>query len=562
MLKADKEFPVSSSENIRLHIITAMFWLAAAFILFYMLGHRSLWGSEGRWAEVTREMLLFQDFFHPQINGQPYFDKPLLTYWAIIPASWVSGGLNELACRLPSAIAGIATLWGIMYLGKRLSGNRAGLLAGGLLLASWGFCFWSRTAAADSENMAVIVLALCCYFRFRHKPGFYPYLAFYLICAIGAHFKGLTAIAVPVVALLPDMLRKGRWKTHVNMANIVAMALAALIYVLPFAYAAMTAKGYSENGLTLALRENVIRFFKAFDHQDPFYCYIYYLPFLMFPWIFLAIAALYDRIRNFRLLDEGQQWIALALLSIFLLFSLSTSRRSYYILPAVPFLSLFMADFIMHPGNQRTKTLAISCQEIFLFLIAVVETASPAIWPLSEKFTGFAAPLSLQVSTALIGVFALLFMGAGRIAWLWPGKTVSVETRRMISMVICASVLLGGFFCFQQNSLEVYRSKKPFILKLKTMIPGIPPEKIGLSKIMAGVVFYLDMPRPVKDVGKRENLMKFLDQHGRKVIIARKKDSHKVLPFLTREQSSLILSAPEYPWSKRNRYGLEAWEIR
>lgn len=536
------------------------FWLTSIFMLFYALGFRSLWGSEGRWAEIVREMFLCHDFFHPQINGQPYFDKPLFTYWVIVPASWISGSLNELAVRLPSAVAGLAAIWGIMRLGKRFRGDGTGLLAGAVLLASWGFCFWSRTAAADSENMAAIVLAVCWYFAFRERPGFWPYFGFYLICAAGVQFKGLTAVAVPIVALLPDILSRGRWKQYLSFSNGLALTLAIVVYLLPFVYAELTAKGYGESGLSLAFRENILRFFRAFDHKEPFYCYLYYVPLLFLPWVFLLVGAAVDRALNFRKLDENQRWLVLAVLAIFLLFTLSSSRRSYYIMPIIPFLALFVADFILRPANARIRSLTLSGQAVILFIAGLVLFVSPLLWPLIEAETGFAAPLSLKVIAAVAGGLALLFLASGRLDFM--RKAVANNgLRRAIPMLLSAIVLLGGFFCFQQNSLEVYRTRKPFILKLKGLIPDIPPEMIGISKNMAGVVFYLDMQRPVIDVEKQGNLVKFLDQQGEKVIIARKKDAGKILPHLAAGSFKKILSSPEFVWSRRNDKGLVAWKI-
>ena len=71
------------------------------------LSLRSLWGSEGRWAVVAREMMQTGNYFLPTINGQVYFDKPLLSYWAIIPFSWFTG-VTETSARLPGALAGLS----------------------------------------------------------------------------------------------------------------------------------------------------------------------------------------------------------------------------------------------------------------------------------------------------------------------------------------------------------------------------------------------------------------------------------------------------------------------
>ena len=60
-----------------------LLWTAAVFSLFYNLGTMSVSGSEGRWLAVAQSMLRTGDWLHPAINGVPYFDKPLVSYWLI-----------------------------------------------------------------------------------------------------------------------------------------------------------------------------------------------------------------------------------------------------------------------------------------------------------------------------------------------------------------------------------------------------------------------------------------------------------------------------------------------
>jgi len=89
----NKHIPVTLTTESK--VFDIIFWAVAILLFFWALGDRGLWGSEGRWAEVVREMFLTGDFFHPTINGDPYFDKPLLTYWFIALVSAVTGSLNE-----------------------------------------------------------------------------------------------------------------------------------------------------------------------------------------------------------------------------------------------------------------------------------------------------------------------------------------------------------------------------------------------------------------------------------------------------------------------------------
>src|SRR6516165_4462774 len=87
----------------------AVIGLAAALLL-PRLGARALWASEFRWAEIAREMLLTHNYFWPTINGHVYYDKPLGSYWLVVAATWLTGGMNEVAARLPSALAGLLAI--------------------------------------------------------------------------------------------------------------------------------------------------------------------------------------------------------------------------------------------------------------------------------------------------------------------------------------------------------------------------------------------------------------------------------------------------------------------
>ncbi|MCC7213109.1 MAG: glycosyltransferase family 39 protein, partial [Candidatus Brocadia sp.] len=141
----------------------------ACVLVFFALGDRALWGAEGRWAEITREMLLTGDYFHPTINGEPYFDKPLVTYWFIAAIALISGTLNELVVRLPGAIAGVAAVWATLRLGRRLWSPAVGRIAAVMLMTSYGLISQSRVAAADTENLATVMLATLWYWSRRDK---------------------------------------------------------------------------------------------------------------------------------------------------------------------------------------------------------------------------------------------------------------------------------------------------------------------------------------------------------------------------------------------------------
>jgi 4-amino-4-deoxy-L-arabinose transferase-like glycosyltransferase len=104
--------------------------LLAATIFLLRLGDRSFWGSESRWGEITREMQLTGNYFWPTINGEVYYDKPLLSYWLIAATAYLTGDLNELTVRLPSALAGLLDVALLMVLTRQIYDDRTAVLAG------------------------------------------------------------------------------------------------------------------------------------------------------------------------------------------------------------------------------------------------------------------------------------------------------------------------------------------------------------------------------------------------------------------------------------------------
>ena len=94
--------------------------LASILLLFVFLGARDLWTQEHRWAEIVAAMFARQDFLHPYLDGNRYYDKPLLSYWLISFFTWITGGLTTWTLRLPSALSGILAIWSIYRIGVNL----------------------------------------------------------------------------------------------------------------------------------------------------------------------------------------------------------------------------------------------------------------------------------------------------------------------------------------------------------------------------------------------------------------------------------------------------------
>ncbi len=540
------------------------FWATALLLLFWSLGNRSLWGPEGRWAEITREMFLRGDFFHPTIKSRPYFDKPLLSYWLIALVSYVTGHLNEWSVRIPSALSGIFALSATISMGRRLWSYTTGRTAGWLLLTTYGILYWGRVGTADMENLAAVTLAVAWYWTQRNRPGFFTFFVFYLICFTGAHTKGLTAVVVPILLTLPDVIREERWKSWLSFPHFSALSLCVLLYLLPFVYAAFSGTGYQENGLLLVFRENILRFFRPFDHQNPPYIYLYYLPLFFLPWAPLLLTALGGTLASWNKIEPVRRRFLEGILLTFLFFTLSGSRRSYYILPLLPFSALFVASYFQAAGQKKLKRAGIAFQSLFLMILIGMEILTPVFWPYLKDRVGFIPPAGLQEITFLIGILSFLPWLLRFRSFTFPDRVTGLQ-KELIPLVLSAVILMGGFFCLQQQTLEVFRSERLFARALSNRIATSPPKEVAFYRVVSPkVLFYLDQPRPVRVLKDPGEIQQYLRPGNRpKLLVARRGYIKDILPLLPDGISSdPVLAQEVLPWQKKGNAkwkGSEKW---
>jgi len=336
------------------------FWVFAWFVLFTGLDSLSAIRSEARWFEVVREMLMTGDWLHPRINGQPYFDKPLVSYWFAALLSKLGGGrVTAMSIRMPSVLFALAGLSCIVSVARKFYSDRTAYLAGWLLLSTYSFIYWGRLGEADMEQTVFIVMAVTVYLHHRETASFWAYFAFWGCCAVGAQTKGLPAFVIPPALALIDCIVRKSFRQHLNWKFFLAFFLGGLcLYAVPFVLEAMTSKNYGASGIVLVFRENLMRVFNPWDHKDdPFYVYFFYLPRLLIPWTPFFIFAVIDYVRDLIRRKQGSKdtlWLFASIVFIFVLFSASRSRRSYYILPAVPWCILFTAAWFSEPAETRS----------------------------------------------------------------------------------------------------------------------------------------------------------------------------------------------------------------
>ncbi len=93
--------------------------LALLFFFPFLGGVHLFDWDEINFAECAREMLVTGDFFRPQIDFEPFWEKPPLFIW-MQALSMHFFGVTEYAARFPNAICGLLTLLLVYRIGNQL----------------------------------------------------------------------------------------------------------------------------------------------------------------------------------------------------------------------------------------------------------------------------------------------------------------------------------------------------------------------------------------------------------------------------------------------------------
>jgi 4-amino-4-deoxy-L-arabinose transferase-like glycosyltransferase len=450
----------------------------AVLILSVNLGLPPLWGSEGRWAVIARSMLRSGDLLRPALGIEYYWDKPLLSYWQILPFAYINGGVSELTSRFPSVVWAVVMLFLTHHLAKRWFGEQTALLSVGILTTTYSFVFWGRNAQVEMTNAAMILLCLWYFFKHKYDNKHTWVYILGIMMGLGANMKGLVLYAVPVfcILLLSIIKREWSWIPPLRILVIAGLLSIAVFFAVP-AIASIHAATWEP--LHMVWRENVLRFIGLHDHKDPFYMYFITIFYFAAPWSFVLPAAIIWSLRGARR-HLSQLPEALILFgSIFLFFTLSGSRRPYYLLPILPFVAILVANVLRE------------------FSVGIVSRGIQG----TVKVIGVLLGLAL---TPLFGVSLVL-------ALIFPARTIILSSLSMLLALLGVTMIASTIKkCVWGMVGSVVAVWLIYVIGIIPLIAEGPNLKTQISQVSAlgrpcgfldidnaKIIFYLDKPYQV-----------------------------------------------------------------
>ncbi|HEY2217039.1 MAG TPA: glycosyltransferase family 39 protein, partial [Solirubrobacteraceae bacterium] len=140
-------------------------------------------------------------------------------------------GDGALALRLPSALAGIATVPVVWAIGSELAGRRTALIAAALVAVNPLFIWYSQEARAYGLFVLFSALALLCFVRLLHEPTRNRALAFASSGALAllTHYFAVFLLLPMALLLLREKAARRSSLPALGAIGLVGLALLPLI---------------------------------------------------------------------------------------------------------------------------------------------------------------------------------------------------------------------------------------------------------------------------------------------------------------------------------------------
>lgn len=335
--------------------------------------------GEPREAAVAISMLESGNWVLPQSYADEFAYKPPMAHWLMSVFSYPQGHVSEFSSRLPSALAFIAMIgFVLVFFGRRITKFQEAFIATLLLVTSVEIHRAAMTTRVDMLLTMFMVVALIQLYRWEEKlelkglPVIIP-----ILLGSAVLTKGPVGMILPLLIFAVYLLLLRRYKyltifKAVLYAGISSLFLPALWYVAAWKQGGM-------DFLNVVLAENFGRFFSVespvityhLGHENGAWYNFMTLAAGFIPWTIFFFFSLFGfefRKPHFTVksmlksswnkilsLDKVRLFSLVAIVIIILFYSIPASKRSVYLMPAYPFIALFLAQYALYITEYRTK---------------------------------------------------------------------------------------------------------------------------------------------------------------------------------------------------------------
>jgi 4-amino-4-deoxy-L-arabinose transferase-like glycosyltransferase len=453
--------------DIRKKYILALL-VIGTFVLFLKLGERDLWEpDETRYAVIAREMRQTGEWILPRLNGTIYPEKPPLFFWMVNLSVFFLGEDSELANRLPSALAGLITIFLTFFFGERLFHSRVGFLSGLILATCLCFPQLSRWMMLDSLMTLLFLLTLFCFYLGYEKDEGRRryYLLAGLFMGLGVLTKGpLAYLSLPIFLIFAFFQKelKKFWCYDLFLGFLVSLTV-VLIWLIPACL--MGGEDYTK----LILFEQTVGRLSgnvSHSHSEPFFFYFIRFPIEFIPWIFfLPTAFVLALQKDEAIKKKGLLFLSVWFLLIFILLSFSKGKKDNYLLPLYPAAAMIVGwywDSVIISRGKDKKVI------VGLFLLTLLVLAGFTLFLFGFPRPSYPGLMPYQILIVSVLFYLLVGLSASLLFFVKGSKWAS-----FICLVITFAVFHSHISYSLPQRLNAQRSMKPLSERiLGRMEPG------------------------------------------------------------------------------------------
>jgi 4-amino-4-deoxy-L-arabinose transferase-like glycosyltransferase len=421
-------------------------------------------------AGIVWEMIRTGDWMFPEFNGEYLPPKPPVFYWAAAAASKVRGRADEFSLRIPSALAGAATV-AVTVAGAAPAVGLGEAALAGVMLATMPIMVGESRIGRCDMILTLLVTGCLLLAGPRSPPLSRPARwLFWSLLGLAVLTKGGAGLGLVAFVIVSSSLVE---RDATQLRDLAHPSVAAFFLIGGSWYVMATAHWGARFVQEQVVGENLDHLlWRSGNTSLAKHLFYYAVPLFsrMLPWSLLLPGALLA-LRKARTGPSPARFFAIWLLAGIVFFTLVRRKSPYYLLPLAPAVALLVAASVFERGCESlaSEPFALGLSRWWVGCLLAVSTL---LWASTVAVRGAACEVQAVASgiggRPLISIPSLWLLSCSILGLAsnarrrhWGGGLV--WTLALASAVVMLSDQVSG-------RLDDCRSLKPFAEKVRSLI--------------------------------------------------------------------------------------------
>jgi 4-amino-4-deoxy-L-arabinose transferase-like glycosyltransferase len=461
-------------------VIVAVLSLSA-IISFWMLPDMSLRSHECFVSVTAREMLQSHDYVWPTLNGAPRLTKTPLNYWFVAGAAKLTGNVDELAARLPSALFAFLSAVAILYYLSRWLSLRIAAISVAVWSTSLAYIRWSHRARPEMVMTFFIILCMLSFYSIaisrNRRQQVIQSLVFWISFALANLAKGPAPVPYVLIPISVYIVFSKQWNIVARMLPF-AGSFIFLVIVVPWLLFIAHRLNWD---LTLWKHEYFDRLFGNYARGD--YPVYYYLPDMfkyITPWaVFVPIALFTPFYRAWREKRHMMTYLWIWFVADIVFLTIDAGKRQHYVVPLIPSMAILIG-IVLDDMIFTRKAYSSEFARNILMAHVILLTAAALLSPIVIAFIApqlLAGVLSLSLTTIIWLIVIIVLFTRQKPGW----ATISVFSGIAVFILLC-------FYNFSVAA-DVDADPRDFARRIAALVPD-SDKLIAYRRVTAAFVQY------------------------------------------------------------------------